>query len=798
MPKGFYTLNDFSGGLNSAMDPRDLAENEISEAENIVMDQRKSVRPLGGDTAHTDVGSGLVAGHITPGYGAFVFESDHEKGSSALDTGENWLAVMDSKTANVDLYDKTGDSFTADVFSLGSITTDVAGGGGQIDFPTTSTITDSANGFVSAGFQKGDIIGITGCSSTTENNLNAVRVAKVTAGTITAQGTPFTVEASEAGTVTIHRLPLSVFYFADEALRVADASFGDSVQPFWYGYIKRVDFNGISPSSDVDYDEWVSVANTLAPPTDIVVHNTTYPSAGTGFNIKVASSTGGTYENVAYQVNATKIYVGGQESLLDESIATFTPSGDSHKLTLEVHAAAPFDKRVIGGRVYARKDGTDDPWALLLDINLRDGVRAEMGAVYSPWVIDSGDDVKVTGIISLSLNLETYEILNGFRPDEKKITISGNGEGYKTAVIANRRCYVANVKTFNEDGIAMRMRDRIMYTPIGKFDTFPTSFFIDVVKGDAEEFIKLEEFSDRLLAFKNRKLYIINIASPSPANWYVENIKDFAGILHPYASVKTEFGICWINDFGLYMYDGQNITNLLFNKIKESDWQSFVTEDSLIGYNPRRYYLVVLKDAFANLGDVYVYDFRVQSFVSGKSAFDDDYNRSNMVVDWNGNMTTVYQTKYFGDLEWATAADWDGANNTWNVTTDGYNIKEWSDTMRSIGEDEFKFTTRDIDFGDPGRKKKVYGLTLTYKSDTNQTQPIYYATDGSTSFSSQLTGNFASGSGWQKLRATVSTPIECQSIRFKVTNPSTATGVTDGIQINDLSVEYRPIYKRVS
>ena len=62
------------------MDPRDLAENEISEAENIVMDQRKSVRPLGGDTAHTDVGSGLVAGHITPGYGAFVFESDHEKG----------------------------------------------------------------------------------------------------------------------------------------------------------------------------------------------------------------------------------------------------------------------------------------------------------------------------------------------------------------------------------------------------------------------------------------------------------------------------------------------------------------------------------------------------------------------------------------------------------------------------------------------------------------------------------------------------------------------------------------------
>jgi hypothetical protein len=879
MPKGFYTLNDFSGGLNSAMDPRDLAENEISEAENIVMDQRKSVRPLGGDTAHTDVGSGLVAGHITPGYGAFIFESDHEAGSSALDTGENWLAVMDSKNAQVDLYDKTGDAFNDNKIALGSITTDVAADVSQIDFPTTSTITDTQNGFVSAGFQKGDIIGITGCSSTTENNLNAVRVAKVTAGTITAQGTPFTVEASEAGTVTIHRLPLSVFYFADEALRVADASFGAAVQPYWYGYIKRAHFSGTTTADS--YDDWYSKTNGLAAPEEMIVETgSTYPTAGDGFRIKITDGNAGTgtFETVAYQFAASFIYDDNQESLLYEpsSNHTHTPglisltgvtataadptvftktshglsTGDivnlsnfnemteingmtgtvtrlnantfgvdgisadpaettggnvvkevaSCKLTVELRAVSPFDPRISGARIYVRKNGTDDPWALFTDISLKDGARMRISGDYNSWVdgASASTDAKVISMDILSPNIETYEILNGFSPDEKKISISGNGEGYKTAVIANRRCYVANVKTFNKDGIAMRMRDRIMYTPIGKFDTFPTSFFIDVVKGDAEEFVKLEEFSDRLLAFKNRKLYVINIASPSPASWYVENIKDFAGILHPYASVKTEFGICWINDFGLYMYDGQNITNLLFNKIKESDWQSFVTEDSLIGYNPRRYYLVVLKDAFANLGDVYVYDFRVQSFVSGKSAFDDDYNRSNMVVDWNGNMTTVYQTKYFGDLEWATAADWDGANNTWNATTDGYNIKEWSDTMRSIGEDEFKFTTRDIDFGDPGRKKKVYGLTLTYKSDTNQTQPIYYATDGSTSFSSQLTGNFASGSGWQKLRATVSTPIECQSIRFKVTNPSTATGVTDGIQINDLSVEYRPIYKRVS
>lgn len=802
MPRGFYTLNDFSGGLNSAMDPRDLAENEISEAENIVMDQRKSVRPLGGDTTHTDVGSGLTAGHITPGYGAFVFESDHEAGSSALDTGENWLAVMDSKTAQVDLYDKTGDSFNANKIDLGTITT-YTGTVDEINFPTTSTITDDSNGFVTAGFQKGDIIGITGCSTESANNLNAVRITKVVAGTITVEGTPFTVAADEGGTVVIHKLPLSVFYFADEALRVADASFGTNIQPYWYGYIKRTHFNGTTTADS--YDDWYSKTNDLAAPTEMKVETSTgYPSAGAGFRIKITDGAAntGTFKDSTYEFAATFIYDGHQESLLfiDSSNRTHTPANKSCKLTVELRAVSPFDRRISGARIYVREDGTDDIWSLFCDINLRDGARMERSGTYNSWVdgATASTDAKVTGMDILSPNIETYEILNGFSPDETKITISGNGEGYKTAVIANRRCYVANVKTLNRDGVATRMRDRIMYTPIGKFDTFPTSFFIDVVKGDAEEFVKLEEFSDRLLAFKSRKLYVINIASPSPANWYVEEIKDFAGIKHPYASVKTEFGICWINDFGLYMYDGQNITNLLFNKIKESDWQSFVTEDTLIGYNPRRYYLVVLKDAFANLGDVYVYDFRVQSFVSGKSAFDDDYNRSNMVVDWNGNMTTVYQTKFFGDLEWTTAGDWEGANNVWELTKDGYSIKEWSDTMRSIVNDEFKFTTRDIDFGSPSRKKKVYSLILTYKSDTNQTQPIYYATDGGTTFSSQLTGNFVSGSGWQKLRATAGTPIECQSIRFKVSNPTNATGTTDGIQINDMSVEYRPTYKRVS
>jgi hypothetical protein len=77
MPRAFYNMNDFSGGLNDAVDPRDVGENELSEVNNVVMDKRRSIRPMGGDVAHTEVPSDIT-GHITPGYGAFVFGSDHE------------------------------------------------------------------------------------------------------------------------------------------------------------------------------------------------------------------------------------------------------------------------------------------------------------------------------------------------------------------------------------------------------------------------------------------------------------------------------------------------------------------------------------------------------------------------------------------------------------------------------------------------------------------------------------------------------------------------------------------------
>lgn len=44
--------------------------------------------------------------------------------------------------------------------------------------------------------------------------------------------------------------------------------------------------------------------------------------------------------------------------------------------------------------------------------------------------------------------------------------------------------------------------------------------------------------------------------------------KRFCGISHQGASVKTEAGIVWANEYGVFLYDGRGITNLIRGKIK--------------------------------------------------------------------------------------------------------------------------------------------------------------------------------------------------------------------------------------
>ena len=88
MPKQYHVINDFSGGMNTRKDPRDLRDNESSYIQNMSINDLGKIRTMGmlfnhnrnqdGSTNFSEyipLVSVSLAG--SGGYGLFYFESDH-------------------------------------------------------------------------------------------------------------------------------------------------------------------------------------------------------------------------------------------------------------------------------------------------------------------------------------------------------------------------------------------------------------------------------------------------------------------------------------------------------------------------------------------------------------------------------------------------------------------------------------------------------------------------------------------------------------------------------------------------
>ena len=95
MPKQKLIIRDFSGGMNTKRDPRDIAENESSYINNFSIDAIGKIKTAGGFYAHIESNDGstnlteYISGNNVNlkdftdstinagGFGAFYFESDH-------------------------------------------------------------------------------------------------------------------------------------------------------------------------------------------------------------------------------------------------------------------------------------------------------------------------------------------------------------------------------------------------------------------------------------------------------------------------------------------------------------------------------------------------------------------------------------------------------------------------------------------------------------------------------------------------------------------------------------------------
>ena len=106
------------------------------------------------------------------------------------------------------------------------------------------------------------------------------------------------------------------------------------------------------------------------------------------------------------------------------------------------------------------------------------------------------------------------------------------------------------------------------------------------------------------------------------------------------------------------------------------------------------------------VGDIYLFDMVTQSWTKGDSKFIDSKEQTNFVTDWNNDLVHAH---------------------TSNTAT----VHKWSDTSVASGSSTFSLKTRDIDFGQPAIRKKVYKVYISYKGDGTGVT-INYSVNGDT------------------------------------------------------------------
>ena len=531
--------------------------------------------------------------------------------------------------------------------------------------------------------------------------------------------------------------------------------------------------------------------------------------AGFNFGITVGTDEGeyGETGGINYEFYESFVYEGNQESLpvklnsLSKTPSPFTldnvESGSS--LRVSVYADLAYSARITGGRLYLRREGSDEELVLLADVDLVKGMRTKLDGKHVPWTYEAGYGYHsigdATGNVK-ELNLDTYQTINGFSPDLNFLGLGGNQEGYRCSVVANRRAWIANVKLKEASGAVNTYGDRIMYSEIGKFDTFLEHNFIDVSSGDFGNYVAIESYADRILAFKQNLVHVINVASPTPINWYLEDTLKHSGTSHSFSVTKTKDGIAWLSDDGCYFFDGATTKNLLDNKLAVSnksynptanisasgeDWNNWyrgsaLVKDCMIGFDPITNSLLIFKspnDGSTDSHTGWTFDFDSNGWTYHNNIFTDSIYYTNFITDWNNNLTLGV---------------WDGSTSV--------SYKKFLPVP--ISKSNQQFVTRDIDFGDPSSIKKIYKVIVTYKSNAALTAPFSYSIDGKQNYSSgdglgggAFAGNVADTSGlWDVLTLTPASTISCQSLQIRFKDNGSTSHITE---INDISIEYRTL-----
>ena len=106
MPKALRIYNDFSAGINTKSNPKNIEQNELVAAQGVLCDEKGAIRttsPPSKITGLTD-----KSATITPGRGIFSFKSDYSYSDTAntLAARESeYICIADVANSEIDIYE---------------------------------------------------------------------------------------------------------------------------------------------------------------------------------------------------------------------------------------------------------------------------------------------------------------------------------------------------------------------------------------------------------------------------------------------------------------------------------------------------------------------------------------------------------------------------------------------------------------------------------------------------------------------------------------------------------------------
>ena len=189
-----------------------------------------------------------------------------------------------------------------------------------------------------------------------------------------------------------------------------------------------------------------------------------------------------------------------------------------------------------------------------------------------------------------------------------------------------------------------------------------------------------------------------------------------------------------------------------------------------IAYIPKKRQLLIKNENT----DVFIYDFVLRAWMKGSSKIPVTTNMTNFVLD--GNQDLLYLTN----------------NDSDRVT--------WNPEVASSAA--FVYRTKDIDFGQPAVRKKIYKVYVTYKTadtgDVVSNVQVDYDVNGGTTFPYDFADgtNFAStelgfANGWQVAELKPDVSSEANNIKSFQLRFATDGTVPAGFEINDITIVYR-------